>query len=195
MPSKGEASRQAIVIAARDLFYHRGFAATSYADIGARSGHGKGNVQYHFKSKDDLLAAAVDQRLDGIRQLLEAWTLDCSTPYDCLDRFARMITDNAEDLSHYGCPMGTLNGELGKTEPALQQAARRMFDLFLAWLEARFRGLFPPDEAREKAEFLMVLAQGISALGHSYASPALIHRQTTHMRRWLAEVCGEEARV
>jgi len=186
MATKGQSTQDVITTAARNLFYHRGYASTSYADISKRSGHGKGNIQYHFNAKDDLLAAVVDQRIDEIRRTLEAWSLECGTYLDCLERFIDMTENNAADLAQYGCPIGTLNDELGKTDRQLQQGSRQMFDLFLAWLEARFRAVFPANEAREKAEFLMIMAQGASVLAHAYNSTELIHRHAINMRAWLA---------
>jgi AcrR family transcriptional regulator len=41
MPVKEQHSRTAIVEAARDLFYHQGYGATSYADIAKQTGLGK----------------------------------------------------------------------------------------------------------------------------------------------------------
>jgi len=177
------------VEAARTLFYRRGFNATSYADIAEKAGIGKGHVQYYFSTKDDILKAVAEARVEGVRKVLEEWSLDCGTPYDCLERFVAMFEANAPDLALYGCPMGTLNDELGKTQPMLQEEAREMFDLFLRWLEARFRAVVDGDEARARAEFLMAQAQGISVLAHAYRDPDLIARQSRMVRAWLKEAC------
>lgn len=85
--------------------------------------------------------------------------------------------------------MGRLNIELGKSDRNSQQNARLMFDLFLRWLEARFRAFLPPQQAREHAEHLMAMAQGASVVAHTYQDPDIIHRQAGMMRRWLAGVC------
>ena len=86
-------------------------------------------------------------------------------------------------------PIGTLNSELGKNDRLHQQQARSMFDLFLRWLEARFRSFLPPEQARSRAEQLMVMAQGASLLAHAYEDPEVVRRQAALMRQWLAEVC------
>ncbi len=182
-------SRTAVVGAAHDLFYHQGYGATSYADIAKATGLGKGNIHYYFNSKDDILKAVAEQRIEAIRRLLSEWSLDCGTPYDCLERFISMVEDNAEDLSRYGCPMGTLNDELGKNNRELQETTREMFDLFLRWLEARFRAFMPTKRARENAEHLLVMAQGASVVAHSCKDPEIIRRRTKAMREWLADVC------
>jgi len=184
-------TRLGIIDAARNHIYHKGFGATSYANIAEETNLKKGNIQYHFKSKDELLQAVIDQQIAGIRQQLENWSLDCGTTYDCVERFISMVDDNADNLSQYGCPMGTLNSELGKDHREQQHQARSMFDLYLRWLEARFSAILPRDAARSRAEQLMVMAQGASLMAHIHEDPDIVHRQVAVMREWLAEVCAD----
>ena len=191
MPDKGQRAKTAIIEAARDLFYHQGYGATSYADIAQETGFGKGNIHYYFNSKEDILRAVTQARMQMFKNVLQEWSLECGTPYDCLERFVDLLANNAENLSKFGCPIGTLNDELGKTNAALQEEARQMFDLFLRWLEARFKALFPPKQAREHAEHLLIMAQGISVLAHAYNDPALVKRQSKIVRRWLKDICKE----
>lgn len=183
-------TRMTIVDAAQNHIYHKGYGATSYAKIAQDTKLVKGNIQYHFKAKDDLLIAVVEKHIQGIREQLEAWSLDCGKAFDCIERFISMVENNAQNLSLYGCPMGTLNGELGKDNRRLQHYAKTMFDLYLRWLEARFRSALPREEAKSQAERLMAMAQGASVLAHVYKDPEVIHRQAKIMRQWLAEVCA-----
>jgi AcrR family transcriptional regulator len=189
MSEKRQATRDRIIDAAQQLFYHQGFGVTSYAEIARRTEIAKGNLQYHFKAKNELLDAVIERRSQGIRALLEEWSMECDTPYNCIERFIAMVEENAEELARYGCPMGTLTDELGKESPELQQGARRMFDLFLRWIEARFRALMPADEAQAHARQLMAMAQGASVLAHVYNDPTIVHDQATRMREWLESVC------
>ncbi|MBT2991002.1 MAG: TetR/AcrR family transcriptional regulator [Candidatus Thiodiazotropha sp. (ex Ctena orbiculata)] len=184
-------SRLTIVNAARRHIYHNGYGSTSYADIAHETGLGKGNIQYHFKAKEDLLHAAVDQQIQDIREQLESWSLDCGTAYDCIERFIAMVEKNAKNLSLHGCPMGSLNSELGKHERRLQDHARAMFDLYLRWLEARFRSFLPRKQAQARAEQLMVMAQGASVLAHAYEESQIVRRQAKIMRQWLHDVCDQ----
>lgn len=187
--SAKQPTRLGIIDAARNHIYHKGFCATSYANIAQETNLKKGNIQYHFKSKDELLQAVIDQQIAGIRQQLENWSLDCGTTYDCIERFVTMVDENADNLAQYGCPMGTLNSELGKDHREQQHQAKAMFDLYLRWLEARFSAILPRDAARSRAEQLMVMAQGASLMAHIHEDPDIVHRQVAVMRQWLAEVC------
>ncbi|MCG7947750.1 MAG: TetR/AcrR family transcriptional regulator [Candidatus Thiodiazotropha taylori] len=182
-------TRLSIIDAARSHIYHKGFGATSYANIAQQTKLKKGNIQYHFKSKDDLLQAVIEQQIEGIREQLESWSLDCGTTYDCVERFIAMVDDNADNLARYGCPMGTLNSELGKDHRQQQHQARAMFELYLRWLEARFSAILPRESARARAEQLMVMAQGASLMAHIHEDPEIVRRQSIVMREWLTHVC------
>ncbi|MBW9256700.1 MAG: TetR/AcrR family transcriptional regulator [Candidatus Thiodiazotropha sp. (ex. Lucinisca nassula)] len=182
-------TRLGIIDAARSHIYHKGFGATSYANIAQQTKLQKGNIQYHFKSKDELLQAVIEQQVEGIREQLESWSLDCGTTYDCVERFITMVDDNADNLARYGCPMGTLNSELGKDHRTQQHQARAMFELYLRWLEARFSAILPRESARARAEQLMVMAQGASLMAHIHEDPEIVRRQSIVMREWLTEVC------
>lgn len=186
-------TRLTIVGAAQRHIYQHGYGATSYANIAEETRLAKGNIQYHFKSKDALLEAVLEQQRQGIRAQLEAWSLDCGTAYDCIERFIAMVEGNADSLARYGCPIGTLNSELSKQQREQQEQARTLFDLYLRWLGARFRAILPREQAQQRAEQLMVMAQGASALAHAYQDPAIVRRQCEAMREWLGEVCGQDA--
>lgn len=62
-----------IVEAADRLFYQRGFEATSFADIAEALSLSRGNFYYHFKTKDEILAAVIARRLASTSAMLEAW--------------------------------------------------------------------------------------------------------------------------
>jgi TetR/AcrR family acrAB operon transcriptional repressor len=71
-----EARRQAILEAAIGVFAQRGFDAATTDDIARGAGLSKGGLYWHFKSKDDILAAILmqlfDQELGVLQGLLAA---------------------------------------------------------------------------------------------------------------------------
>jgi AcrR family transcriptional regulator len=64
--------RQALLTAAAQLFRRQGFAATSTRDIAAAVGMHSGSPFYHFKSKDALLYAVIEEGMTSalVRQTL-----------------------------------------------------------------------------------------------------------------------------
>jgi AcrR family transcriptional regulator len=58
---QGEATRTALVLAARTLFGDSGYAATSTEEIVARAGVTKGALYHHFNGKEDIFRAVLEQ--------------------------------------------------------------------------------------------------------------------------------------
>jgi AcrR family transcriptional regulator len=57
---QAEATRELLVDAARDLFTHQGYAATSIDDIIGRAGVARGALYHHFAGKEALFKAVYD---------------------------------------------------------------------------------------------------------------------------------------
>ena len=53
--------RNELLDSAQDLFFSKGYEATTVADIMERAGVSKGGFYHHFTSKDDLLEALVER--------------------------------------------------------------------------------------------------------------------------------------
>jgi AcrR family transcriptional regulator len=182
---KGEQTRAEIIACAKDLFYQRGYAATSFSDIVDAAGVYRGNIYHYFKTKDEILEAVVAQRLQEFGALQEAWEQDCTGPRERLMRFVEMIAQNENDLVRFGCPIGTLNTELGKRRRDLQRSAKALFDLFRDWLMTQFVALGRGTEAESLALHLLARAQGISLIAHVYQDTALLEREVATLREWL----------
>src|SRR2546421_901535 len=61
----GKTTRDAIVTAAMRLMHVHGYHATSLDDVLRESGVGKGNFYYHFRSKEELGYAILDELVTG----------------------------------------------------------------------------------------------------------------------------------
>lgn len=184
-PAQGEAVRQQIVEAANRLFYHRGYNQTSFSDIAEAAGIPRGNFYYYFKSKDDILGAVIDARIERIRAMLAEWDAAGADPRQRLRRFAGMLRNAEKDLVRYGCPMGSLNIELGKAQPALKAKAKRMFDLFRDWLTAQLAAL-GHENASSEALRLLGRAQGVAVLAQVYGDRDYLREQIAELEAWVA---------
>src|SRR5258706_3523651 len=58
---QGAETRAALLVAARELFGERGYAATSLDDVVARAGVTKGALYHHFRGKTELFRAVYEQ--------------------------------------------------------------------------------------------------------------------------------------
>lgn len=59
--SRADATRHALIGAARGLFGEQGYAGTSVSDVVETAGVTKGALYHHFRDKDDLFRAVVEQ--------------------------------------------------------------------------------------------------------------------------------------
>ncbi|MDH5784515.1 MAG: TetR/AcrR family transcriptional regulator [Chromatiales bacterium] len=183
---KGEANRKRIVDAANQLFYHKGYNQTAFSEVADASGIPKGNFYYYFRSKEELLEAVIDDRLAGIKQMLAEWQRDIPTPRARLHRYAQIPLNELDDVLRYGCPMGSLNVELGKNQLHLQSQATEMFSLFRGWLEQQFDELGLGEKKVEYALHLLSVAQGAALIGNVYRDRTFIAAEVARMDKWIA---------
>lgn len=68
--------REAIVVAARDLFYDKGIKGTSMRDIASRVGIAQSSLYNHFRAKEDLAKAVMERSFqlvdDEVRPMFES---------------------------------------------------------------------------------------------------------------------------
>ena len=178
-------TRDAIVAAADMLFYQRGVASTSFADIAAQVNISRGNFYHHFKSKDEILDAVIALRTARTRGMLAAWAAEAPGAGARLRRFAWMLVQNREAIQRYGCPVGTLCSELARHAHPARDGAAMIFKLFRSWLRAQFEALGHRQDADALALHLLVRSQGIAALAHAFHDEDLIHREIKLVEDWL----------
>ncbi|MGG4220586.1 TetR/AcrR family transcriptional regulator [Paenibacillus jamilae] len=65
-------TQKLILEKAKELFIQKGYAATSVEEISAATGHSKGNIFYHFKSKEGLFLKMLE---DWDKEWDEQWNL------------------------------------------------------------------------------------------------------------------------
>ena len=188
MPSKSELTRQRIIDAANQLFYHKGYNRTSFTDVVDKADVPRGNIYYYFKTKEEILHAVIEHRLEVITGMLADWDRSITQPLDRLERFTRIMYDSTPALLDAGCPMGSLHVELAKDQPALRLEAKKLFDLFNRWLVAQFVALGYPEEAAELSLQLLSRGQGIIVVAQVYQDPGFLERGTQEINRWLQDL-------
>jgi AcrR family transcriptional regulator len=181
-------TRDQIVDAADRLFYENGFDHTSFADIAGAVKLSRGNFYYHFRTKDEILAAVIARRLDETAQMLEAWEKDGATPRARIAAFIDMMVMNGAKIERHGCPVGTLCTELAKLDHASRADARRLFTLFRDWLSRQFSALGRVADADVLATHLLVMSQGISTLAAAFNDGGLIRSEVAALHEWLDTV-------
>ena len=188
LASKGANTRANIIDRAKQLFYQRGYDGTSFTDIVQATGLHRGNIYHYFKTKDEILQAVIDSRLAEFSALLDAWERERTDPRDRILALVEMVTGRNADLVRYGCPIGSLNTELGKDRLEMQTAARVLFELFRRWLAQRFEELGQGERADALALHLLGRAQGIAVISHVYRDAELLRRETAALADWVRQL-------
>lgn len=183
-------TRDHIVDAADALFYRQGYAHTSFSDIADTVGISRGNFYFHFKTKDEILDAVIERRLDDTREMLERWERASDDPTDRIRSFIHMLLDNRADIKRYGCPVGTLSTELAKLGHAAQPEANKLFTLFRSWLRAQFARLGRAADADALAMHLLARSQGVATLANAIRDETFIRREVEGMCEWLAKAAA-----
>jgi len=89
-------ARAQILTTAMSLFAQKGFANTSMNDIVRESGLSKGGVYWHFKSKDDLIAAIFDTFFGGQEHILASVLSSEANAAEKLNQLALLASADLE---------------------------------------------------------------------------------------------------
>ncbi|WP_404934840.1 TetR/AcrR family transcriptional regulator [Nitratireductor sp. L15S-10] len=178
-------TREQIVEIADDLFYRGGFEATSFADIAADIGISRGNFYYYFKTKDEILDAVIDRRLQRTSAMLDGWESQAPEPRERIVAFIELLIANRAPIMAYGCPVGTLCAELAKLDHVHRERAAEIFGLFARWLEKQFRALGADETARAWALHVLAWSQGVASLATAFKDEAFIRREVADIICWL----------
>src|SRR5204863_1940339 len=131
--AKGAATRDQILDAASRLIHPQGYHGTSLDDVLRESGVGKGNFYYHFRSKEDLGFAILDQL---VNRFVERTLEPCfSDPAAARLEQIRCFLDRVLDAQRKsncvgGCFMGNLACELSDVHEGFRA---RLATVFKKW--------------------------------------------------------------
>ena len=182
---KADETRRKIVIAADQLFYEQGFEQASFADIARVVEISRGNFYYHFKTKDAVLAAVIEHRLDERKAMLRHWDQQEDNPADRIKCFINILITNQTKIMAFGCPVGSLCSELSKLDHSLKNEAAGLFTLFAEWLEVQFVQLGLADRASDLAMHLLMRSQGVASLANTFRDGDFVRREVEAMYQWL----------
>lgn len=96
---KRETRKQEILAAAMAVFAQKGFAGASMDDIVQASGISKGGLYWHFKSKDDLIAAILSQFFNQEMAALDALLQTEGTAPQKLQQLGQQIIADVSQMS------------------------------------------------------------------------------------------------
>ncbi|MFD5147612.1 TetR/AcrR family transcriptional regulator [Streptomyces sp. NPDC058401] len=176
--------RERLAAAAAQVLHEQGMEKTTIADIARAADVPVGNVYYYFKTKDQLVEAAIDAHAQTLAAMIS--TLDeLPTPQDRLKALLAGWAEQRELTARYGCPTGSLASELDKRDDGLDQTLAKAMRVLLDWAEQQFLALGRAADARELAVALIASYQGISLLTNTFRDPELMTSEARRLSRWI----------
>jgi AcrR family transcriptional regulator len=158
----GELSRERILDAATEIAAERGYEGTSIGAVSAKCGLPASSIYWHFKDKDDLIAAVIER---SFASWLSAWQLP--TEGDVEERVLGVATQTAKafmdspDFIRLGM---MLSLERRPEEPRARTMFVRVrdeaFQQFAAYLRGAVSGLTDAD-IHQLATYAMAGADGL----------------------------------
>jgi TetR/AcrR family transcriptional regulator, transcriptional repressor for nem operon len=187
VPSTGSATRQRLVESARYLFWERGFAGTSMADLLAHAKVNSGSFYHFFDSKEALLREVLESYLVALHPMIVGPAY-AATPKPIERIFAilegyreRILMTNAQ----YGCPLGRLALEI---DPENRPAHKLIAENFRGWIGAVRDCLEAAElpasiDIEALATYVLAVMEGGVMLSRSYGSVDPFDRTVKALRQ------------
>ena len=175
--------RERLVAGARRVIHQQGVEKTTIADIARAADVPVGNVYYYFKTKDQLVAAAIDGHTRDVHAVLRSLERH-RTPQARLKALIRELMSQRELVADYGCPLGSLCSELDKRADGLDHTCAELLRLPVEWAEQQFRSMGRRD-ARDLAVALIASYEGIALLTNTFRDQELMTREGRRLERWI----------
>ncbi|WP_374222945.1 TetR/AcrR family transcriptional regulator [Streptomyces sp. MBT65] len=176
--------RQRLTTATARVLHEQGVERTTIADIARAADVPTGNVYYYFKTKDELIEAALSEHTGN----LETLTAQLDRLPDPRERLKALIggwVDQKDLAARHGCPMGTLAVELDKRyDGGLDLAAGQVIRRLVDWVEQQYRLLGAADP-EGLALTLVAAYQGMSLLSNALRDPEIMTREGARLTREL----------
>jgi len=175
-------TRERILIAASKLFYAEGIRAVSVDAVAEKAGLTKRTLYYHFRSKDDLVAAYLTARDQPNMVLFRRWFDEARGPLSArVQAIFRQLARNAGHPKWRGCGFLRTSAELANLpgHPAIKIGAAHK-KKFEAWLREAFEQAGIANAAQLARQILLLLDGSFAVVQ--------LHRDPSYM-----ESAGEAA--
>lgn len=175
-------TRERIVSAAIKLFYAEGIRSVSVDAVARKAGVTKRTLYYHFKSKDDLVAAYLEARDQPNLALFKRWFDEADgSVADKVQAIFRNLAGSARHPKWKGCGFLRTSAELANMpgHPAMKIGAAHKKKLE-AWLRVTFE--------TAGIGYAALLARQIILLLDGSFAVVLLHRDPSYL-----ETAGEAA--
>lgn len=190
-------TRERIVGVAMQLFWEKGYASTSIADILKAANANSGSLYHFFPGKQDLLIAVLDMYLAGIDEMLlqPLWE---NVP-DPIDRVFALLNGYREHLRatecQYGCPIGYLALEIHEPDPPVREKIAANFNQWVDRVETCLNDAGPrlPKnlDRRALAHFVLTTMEGAVMQSRTYRTIDKFDSSISQLRQYFDMLVSE----
>src|SRR5580698_10633534 len=183
---RGPATRTRLIESARYLFWERGFAGTSMADLLDHAKVNSGSFYHFFESKEALLREVLESYLHALRPMVVDPAF--ATTDEPVERIFAILAGYRERIlmtdSKYGCPLGRLALEI---DPENRPAHKLIAENFRGWIgavrECLMDAALPAGTDIEAlATYVLAVMEGGVMLSRSYGSVEPFDRTVKALR-------------
>lgn len=191
--TKASTTRYTILEKAFEIIYTKGYQTTSIDEIIATTKVTKGAFYYHFKTKDEMGLAIINEIVKPTMQNAFIKPLqDAKNPIkEIYDMTKALLLDNPFLKLEYGCPAGNLTQEM---TPWNVEFGKALSELILEWQQtienciksAKENGTVRKNvNPQQVAYFIMSSYWGIRNFGKVYNSSDCYHSYLKELKLYL----------
>jgi len=181
-------TRERLIESARFLFWERGYAGTSMADLLGHAGVNSGSFYHFFESKEALLRAVLEGYLHALWPMVVEPAF--ATTDDPLERIFAILAGYRQRIimtdSKYGCPLGRLALEI---DPENRPAHKLIAENFQGWIDVirqclgEMKARLPEGtDAEALATYVLAVMEGGVMISRSYGSVEPFDRTVRQLR-------------
>lgn len=175
MGRKGDEKREAIVAAAAGLFWSRGYAGTSLAEIAAAAGVPSGNMFYYFRSKAEIARAVADVFVEETAALVADAAATEAEPEKRVRYLIERLARSNRSRMEQGCPIALAVRDFRNPAPEASARAAESFETLIGFVAQEFgRAGLKPSQALSQARALISEWQGGIALAHAFSDMTVL---------------------
>jgi len=186
---QSEKTRNRILDIAAGEMRKRGPDNVGVGDVMSRAGLTHGGFYAHFKSKDDLIAAAIERMFEGARDRFRGWTEGKPKPEGLRAYINSYVSATHRDNPEGGCAIAALSSEIHRQG----KKARAAYDVGIGGLVNSLTKFLPdgaPAENRALAVSMLAEMTGAVAAARAVSDQKLSDEILASARRSLRARAG-----
>ncbi len=197
--TSGRSKRQRLEDSAAQLFWSKGFAATSIADLARQADVPIGNVYYYFKSKTEMAEAVAEMFVQGSQAALDdietRFPAASSNPNGVarkrIEGFFDMLEKSHMSRAKAGCPIARSVSDFAEAAPKAARKASEALIMLTAFLGRELMRAGHPN-GMVAAQQSIALWQGAIVLAHGTSDPQILMRLCADQREVLLRAVHHE---